>query len=200
MLLRISFKTCAVAILLVSTCLVGGIPAQAGTIGLTYNFAGTLLGPPVISGGVLTVTGAGSGRLDEGNPLADAAWNPVTFDTIDHVNLATGVNNGTFTMIFADGDTLSGVLFEDDSMVDTATATGTFTQTLTFTAGTGQFAGITGSSFGGGSVIAGVYTETGSGTLTAPALAPEPESILLLFGGVAFIALRFRQMPMSRKC
>ncbi|MGH9582990.1 MAG: PEP-CTERM sorting domain-containing protein [Bryobacteraceae bacterium] len=195
MLLRTSFKTCSIAILLLNTWLAAGIPAQAGPIGITYSFAGALIGPPVISGGFLTVDGAASGFVDQWNPLANAVWNPVTFDTIDHVNLATGSNNGTFTMAFANGEMLSGALFEDDSMVNTATGTGPFTQTLTFTAGTGEFAGVTGFSSGGGSVIAGVFTETGSGALTAPGLVvPEPGSIMLVFGGIAFIAVRFRRL------
>lgn len=174
--------------------LLASVPARAATIDITYSFAGALTGPPVISGGFLTVNGAGTGSVDQWNPLVSAVWNPVAFDTMDHVNLATGLNNGSFNMTFADGAMLSGTLFENDSMVNLTTGTGPFTQTLTFAAGTGEFAGVTGFASGGGSVNAGVYTLSGSGDLTATGLiAPEPESFVLVSGGMAFIAFRYRR-------
>lgn len=188
-------QICSSATLLLGTWLLATVPARAGTIGITYSFSGALIPPPVISGGFVNVNGAGTGSVDQWNSLVNAVWNPVTFDTMDHVSLATGLNNGSFNMTFADGAVLSGMLFEDDSMVNLTTGTGPFTQTLTFTAGTGEFAGVTGFTSGAGSVTAGVYTLSGSGDLTAPGLiAPEPESIALVFGGMALMAFRYRRL------
>ena len=96
-------------------------------------------------------------------------------------------------MTFADGDLLSGTVFEDETMVNPATTTGPFTQTLTFTNGTGEFAGVSGTGFGGGFVTPTGYTDSGSGTLTAPGLvAQEPGPIALVFGGLLLIAVGYR--------
>ncbi len=194
MLSRAVFRIFSIATLFFGTWLLTSVPARAGTISINYSFTGGLIPPPVISGGFVDVNGAGTGSVSQWNPLLNAVWNPVTFDTMDHVSLATGLNNGSFNMTFANGSMLSGMLFEDDSMVNLATGTGPFTQTLTFTSGTGEFAGVTGFTSGEGSVNAGVYTLSGSGYLTAPGLlAPEPGSIAFVFGGVIFITLRSRR-------
>jgi hypothetical protein len=88
------------------------------------------------------------------------------------------------SMIFANGDTLAGKLFENDSAV-LATNTGPFTQTLTFTGGTGEFAGASGSVSGGGVVGTTGFTASGGGTLTAAGVSvPEPASVALIFGGL----------------
>jgi hypothetical protein len=59
--------------------------------------------------------------------------------------------NGSFTLSFTDGQTLSGKVFEDNiAILASPTQTGPFTQTLTFTGGTGEFAGATGSLSGHG--------------------------------------------------
>jgi MYXO-CTERM domain-containing protein len=101
------------------------------------------------------------------------------------VDLTTGLNNGSFSMTFANGDMISGDLFEDDSAVLT-TNTGPFTQKLTFTGGTGGFAGATGSLSGGGLIGTTGFTTSGSGTLNAPA-TPEPAPAALVLGGFALL-------------
>ncbi|MEJ7608228.1 MAG: PEP-CTERM sorting domain-containing protein [Bryobacteraceae bacterium] len=79
---------------------------------------------------------------------------------------------------------LSGNLFEDVSALVATGGTGPFTQTLTFTGGTGMFAGASGSASGGGLAGPTGFTASGSGTLTAPAIVPEPASVALIFGGL----------------
>jgi hypothetical protein len=83
-------------------------------------------------------------------------------------------------------------------MVDPMTDIGPFLQTLTFTGGTGEFAGVTGSSSGNGFLSAPTFTISGSGSLTAPGLvaAPEPGSIGLLGG---FLATAFRCRRRGRR-
>jgi len=184
---------------LLALTLVASVPARAGTIGITYTFSGvgTVTG---MSGGFLDLTGAATGSVDQWNPAVNAVWNPVTYDDMGQLNLSTGLSNGTFTMTFANGDILSGTVFENQTMVNTSTVMGPITQTLTFTAGTGEFAGVSGTSSGAGFVTPAGFTDSGSGTLTAPGLvAPEPASIALVFGGVLLIALRYRpQTQFSR--
>ncbi len=178
----------------VAPWLIASIPAQAGTVYVTYSFSGALAGTPVVSGNFLTVEGIGTGTVDEFDPAVNATWNPVTLDTFDDVNLTTGINNGTFTMTFANGDTVSGTLLENDQLVNISTATGPITQTLTFTSGTGMFAGISGSTSSTGSLVGGAYSLTGSGSLSAPAVVtPEPQSWMLAFGGMALFATRLRK-------
>jgi hypothetical protein len=162
---------------------IASISAQASTIGITYSFAGAPTAPPVLTGTTLTLDGLANGSILSGNPGLNAIWNPVTFHTHDAVDITTGLNNGSFSMTFANGDMLSGNLFENDSAV-LATNTGPFTQTLTFTGGTGEFAGATGSVSGGGVIGTTGFTASGSGTLTAAGVTPEPASIALIFEGL----------------
>jgi hypothetical protein len=163
---------------------IASIAAQADTIGITYSFAGAPSAPPVLTGTILTLDGLANGSILSGNPGLNAIWNPVTFHTHNVVDVTTGQNNGSFSMTFANSDTLSGNLFEDDSAV-LATNTGPFTQTLTFTGGTGEFAGTTGSVSGGGFIGTTGFTTSGSGALTAAGVsAPEPASVALIFGGL----------------
>jgi hypothetical protein len=185
----------AVAMSLLGASLVLGVPAQAGTIGITYSFSGGLNAPPDLEADGLHLEASTTGSVDEFNPVVNAAWNPVTFDTKDTLDLFTGLDNGTFTWTFANGDTLSGLMFEDDTAVDLMTDIGPFLQMLTSTAGTGEFAGVTGSSSGTGFLSAPTFALSGSGFLTAPGLvsAPEPGSIAL-FGGFLFAALRYRRL------
>jgi len=192
---KLVFKTtCTTALMVIAPWLIASIPAQAGTVSVSYSFSGALNGAPVVNGNFLTVEGIGTGSVDEFNPAVNAIWNPVTLDTFDDVNLTTGLNNGTFTMTFANGDTVSGTLFENDQQVNINTATGPITQTLTFTSGTGMFAGISGVTNSTGSLTGGAYSLTGSGSLSAPALVtPEPQSLLLAFGGLALFATRLRK-------
>lgn len=184
------FRTTATICALAIAC-IAGIPAQADTITISYSFTGETTAPPVISGTTLTVDGLATGSVTQWNPAVNALWNPATFHTHNMVDLTNGLNNGSFSIVFANGDILSGTLFENDSAVNVATGAGPFTQTLTFTAGTGEFLGATGSVSGGGLITSTGFTTSGSGTLTAPGVfAPEPGSLALLFGGLTVIAAR----------
>ncbi|MGI8741544.1 MAG: hypothetical protein ACR2NN_03025 [Bryobacteraceae bacterium] len=168
----------------VSVCTVAiacgmGIRANAGTIAITYSLAGDLTRPPVMTGTTLTLDALETGSVLSGNPSLNAIWNPVTYNDHSVVDLTTGLLNGTFSLKFADGNTLSGKLFEDTSKLDAA-GVGPFTQTLTFTGGTGEFAGATGSASGPGVGGTNGFMSSGSGTINAPAAVPEPASASLL--------------------
>ena len=180
----------AIAMSLLGASLVGlSLPAQAATVAITYNFSGGLTAPPVLDGGLLYLTASATGSVDQSNPIVNALWNPVTFDTSDALDLSTGLDSGTFTWTFANGDMLSGLMSEDDTKVDFATDTGPFPQTLTFTGGTGEFIGATGTGSGEGTIAPTGYTLTGRGTLNIPAV-PEPATwamFLLGFGGIGFV-------------
>jgi hypothetical protein len=184
-----------VAVSLLGASLALAIPAQAGTIGINYSFSGGITAPPDLQSDGLHLQSSAMGSVDGPNPIANASWNPVTFDTKDVLDLSTGLDNGTFIWTFANGDTLSGNMFEDDTTLDFATNTGPFLQTLTFTDGTGAFAGVTGSSSGSGFLTAPTLTISGSGFLTAPGLVsvPEPGTMSLMFGTGLFAALAMRR-------
>jgi hypothetical protein len=154
-----------------------GKPLFADTISATYSFTGSAQNV-VIANGFLTADGFAVGDVN--------TWSGVMFDTHNDINLTTLQNYGTFTMIFPDGDTAFGDLYENDINVSLATFTGPFTQVLTFTGGTGQFALVTGSLSGGGFIYPTSYMTSGTGTLAAPALSasPEPGSGLLLLIGL----------------
>ncbi len=173
-----------------------GMNAEAAIIPITYSFAGGP-GPPVITGTTLTVDGLFTGSVLSGSPSLNAIWNPVTYTDHSVIDLTTGLLNGTFSMKFEDGNTLSGRLFEDVSQIIATGGVGPFRQTLTFTGGTGEFAGATGSLSGGG--VAGSNDPiSGSGILNAPAIAPEPASAALLLGGLAVIFVARRQSRVKR--
>lgn len=117
----------------------------------------------------------------------------MTYNDVSQASFSTGLLNGTFSIAFANGEMLSGMLAENVSALIASNSTGPFTQTLTFTAGTGEFAGVSGSASGTG-LGAAVTTVSGSGTLTAPGLVtPEPGLIALMLVGLTFIALRYRR-------
>ena len=138
-------------------------------------------------GSTLILDGLATGSFLSGSSSLNATWNPVTFRDHSVVDLTTGLLNGTFSLTVANGDILSGKLFEDVST--TINGTGPFTQTLTFTGGTGKFAGATGSASGAGLGTATGFTTSGSGTLTAPGIpVPEPASVALIFGGLLVMA------------
>jgi hypothetical protein len=106
------------------------------------------------------------------------------------LDLTTGLLNGTFNLSFADGDMVFGNVFEDDSVIDASPSqTGPFPQTLTFTGGTGEFAGAAGSVSGLGFLGITNFTVSGSGVVNAPAI-PEPASLALILGGLALLAIR----------
>jgi hypothetical protein len=135
-------KTIAALFALVCTL---GVASRAESLAITYHFSGAPTGPPTIVGPTYTVNTQATGDIDSSNLTLNAAWNPVENQTQDVIDLTTGMNNGTFTLTFADGGMLFGNLSEDDSLVVAGGGTGPFTQTLTFTGGTGEFVGATGS-------------------------------------------------------
>jgi len=189
---------------ILTACILGiasivSIPAAADTITTSYSFAGATTGPPVITGTTLTVDALATGSVTQWNPALNALWNPATFHTHNVVDLTNGLDNGSFSIVFANGDMLSGNLFENDSAVNVATGTGPFTQKLTFTEGTGEFLGATGSVSGGGLITSTGFATSGSGTLTAAGIsAPEPASFLLLFAGLGFLAAVYRYSRCGR--
>jgi hypothetical protein len=162
-----------------------GIRAEASTIAVTYSFAGGPVGPEVPSGTTLTIDHFSTGSVLSDNPSLNAIWNPVTYLSHDVIDLTTGLLNGTFTMTFADGNTLVGALFVDLSEAF-ANGTGPTPQTFTFTGGTGEFAGAAGSFSGSGDLVGNGFTISGSGTINAPAI-PEPASAALFLGGLGVI-------------
>ena len=178
-------------IFILATACSMSIRANAATIAITYSFAGNLTGPPVQSGTTLILDALETGSFSSSNPSLNALWNPVTYTDHSIVDLNTGLLNGSFSMKFADGNTLSGKLFEDTSQLD-ANGVGPFTQALTFTGGTGEFAGATGSLSGVGVGAATGFSSSGSGTINAPAI-PEPASAALLLGGLGFLLVARRQ-------
>ena len=178
----------------VSVCTVAiacgmGIRANAATIAVTYSFAGAPTGPPVFTGTTVTLDARATGSFLSGNLSLNAIWNPVTVSDHSVVDLTTGLLSGTFSMKFADGNTLSGNLFEDVS--HTVMGVGPFTQTYTFTGGTGEFAGATGSVSGAALGGANGFSSSGRGTINAPAI-PEPASAPLLLGGLAVVLVARR--------
>ena len=184
--------TCFETIWTMSACTLGivcalAIPAKADSIAITYSVTGVAT---VVSSTdtTLTLQGQFSGSILSSDPGLNAAWNPVAYSDLSVADLTTGLLNGNFTFSFANGDMLVGNVFEDVSAL-VSNPTGTFTQTLTFTGGTGEFVGATGSVSGEGFSGTTNATASGSGTLNAPAV-PEPASAALLLGGVALCILR----------
>jgi hypothetical protein len=186
------------ASLVVATTFVGST-AQASTIGFTYNFTNfTDTKPPTVVGTTLLLSGmATGGSLLTGDPALDAAWNPVVFEDDCKVDLTTGLLNGTFFMTFANNDTLFGKVFEDVTEV-IATFTGPYTGTLTFIGGTGEFAGATGSASIGGTIGLVSSTASGSGTLSGPAVVPEPGTLGLMATGLLAAAGTIRRSVLQR--
>ncbi len=193
-LMRERKRFCTTAMLLLCASLVASVPARAGTINITYSLTGmgTVTG---MTSTTLDLTGAFTGSVDQANPAENAVWNPVTYNDVSQANLSTGLLTGTFSITFANGEMLSGMVGENVSaIISSPTGTGPFTQMLTFTAGTGEFAGVRGSASGTGFVGEVTGTVSGSGSLTAPALiTPEPGSIALMLGGLTFMAVRYRR-------
>jgi hypothetical protein len=67
----------------------------------------------------------------------------------------------------------------------------TQTQTLTFSGGTGEFAGATGSASGTASLTSTGYMVSGSGVINTVAV-PEPVSVTLFFAGFALLITKRR--------
>lgn len=155
------------------------LSAQAATISVTYAINATGSGDPTNP----PLFGNGTGSLV---PLGSMTWSDMSFP-----NLATGANAGTFTMTFANGDTLVGTLHEQLDLSSPPTAV-PFTQTLDVTGGTGAFFWYNGTLTGNGTanLIAGPFSVSGSGTLNT---TPEPGSLALLpLGLLCLVACRNR--------
>ena len=158
-----------------------GLSAQAATISVTYSInaigSGDPTNPPLF--------GNGTGSLV---PLGTMTWMDMSFP-----NVATGANVGTFTMTFASGDTLVGILHEQLDLSSPPTAVA-LTQTLDVTGGTGAFLWYNGTLTGNGTanIIAGPFSVSGSGTLNT---TPEPGSVALLsIGLLCLVAYRKRAL------
>ena len=126
----------ALAITAIAAIVVPAAPAQAGSVPVTYSLTGigTVVGSTSTT---LTLDGTATGSVLSGNPALNLAWNPVSYSDKGVLDLTTGLLHGNFTLSFADGGTLFGSLFEDDSaIVASQTQTGPFPQILTLTGGT----------------------------------------------------------------
>ncbi len=174
------------------------MPARADTVGITYNFSGAgVEAPPVVIGTTLFLSGTvPGGSIVTTDPGLSALWNPVTFHDTCEADLLTGLLTGVFTFTFADGDTLAGNIFEDVSAV-LPTSSGPYEGTLTFTGGTGEFAGASGSGSIAG-VIGADSTAFGSGIVSAAAITPEPASIGLFGTGLLGLAT-FARNKLARR-
>jgi hypothetical protein len=119
----------AIAVLAI---IASGVPAKADWIPVTCSLTGT--GTVVgATSTTLTLDAAALGSVLSGNAGLNTAWNPVTYSDEAVLDLNTGLLNGSFTLSFADGETLSGNVFEDNTAIlASPTQTGPFTQTLTF--------------------------------------------------------------------
>jgi hypothetical protein len=146
----------------------------------------------------LIIDGLFTGSVVSGNPTLDTVWNPVTYSDHSVIDLTTGLLNGSVTMTFANGNMLFGNLFEDVSQViPTGGTGGAFTQMFTFTGGTGEFAGATGSLSGAG--MAGIGgSESGSGTIIISAI-PEPASAALFLSGMVMTLLMLRRSNVKHR-
>lgn len=178
-ILKTAMTTASLAVL---AC-IASVPGHASTVDFTYNLTGGLTGPPVFIGTGLILDGLATGSFLTSNSGLNAAWSPASMHTHDTLDFATGQSTGIFDFMFADGDTLTGLFFEDDSAV-LATNTGPFTEKLTITGGTGAFAGATGFATGGGVLGATGYTAIGSGTVSGPSVVPEPASVGMFCEGL----------------
>jgi len=145
-ILMAGVRTASIAIL----ASIASIPSQATTISITYTNTGNLTTAPVLNGTLLTLDALATGSVLSSSSSVNAIGNPVSFHTHDFLDITTGQDSGTFSITFANGEILSGNVFETDSLALLTTNLGPFTQTLIFTGGTGEFAGATGSTFGGG--------------------------------------------------
>jgi hypothetical protein len=181
------------------------VPVHAASIPVTYSFGGTVtvVGATATT---LTLQADAAGSFLSGNPVLNASWNPITYSDLSVVAFNTGLLNGAFTFLFENGDTLVGNVSENDSAIlASPTQTGPFSQTLTFTGGTGEFAGATGSVSGEGFAGTTDFSVSGSGSVN---VAPEPTSSALLVAGFGLLiagswrsGFRVRtNEPVHRRC
>ncbi len=173
------------------------IPAHAESIAITYSLTGTGTVESATDT-TLTLAASANGSVVPGDSGLNAAWNPVSYSDLSVLDLTTNLLNGNFTMTLADGDTLTGKVFEDQTAPDTSpTQTGPFSQTLTFTGGTGAFAQASGFVSGEGFLGPATFTVSGRGTLDTQAV-PEPATETLFVCGLALISIRWRRSVAKR--
>jgi hypothetical protein len=168
--------------------------AKADSIDISYSLTGT--GTVVdATDTTLTLDTEASGSITASSATLNAAWNPVSYSELCVLDLTTNLLQGNFTITLQNGDTLTGTDLEDDSVIDASpTQTGPFTQILTFTGGTGEFAGATGSVSGNGFLGTTDFTVSGSGTVNTSAV-PEPAAATLILGGLGLIFAGVRRRP-----
>jgi hypothetical protein len=115
------------------------------------------------------------------------------------------IEDGIFTFMFEDGDTLFGTFSGEGMRV--ITPEGRFisnTQTYVVTGGTGDFAGATGGFFeigkGMSTGVSAVTNYTFEGTITAPGLVavPEPGTLVLLSTSLLGMAVRLQRGRKTR--
>jgi hypothetical protein len=135
----------------------------------------------------LTVEHLLSGSILSGNPGLDAALNPVTGQDHDVIDLTTGILDGSVSFLFANGESLFGT--QHVVGVDASSQM----QVLTFSRGTGEFAGATGSGLGTGSLTSTGYMVFGSGVINTVSAVPEPASATL------FLASCFALLIIKRR-
>ena len=138
------------------------------------------------------------GSIVTADPGLNALWNPVTFHDTCEADLLTGLLTGVFIFTFADGDVLGGSIFEDVSQV-LPTGSGPFSGTVTFTGGTGEFAGASGYGSEAG-VVGADSTVSGSGTVTTMGITPEPASIALFGTGLLGLGAFVRNKLAQHQC
>lgn len=185
-----SLTTLSIAAATFTVAIALAVPLRADSIPVTYNLTGTGIVQDATDT-TLTLAASANGSFLSNNSGLNAAWNPVSYSDISVLDLTTNLLNGTFTLTLANGDTLTGKVFEDQTIPDMSpTQTGPFSQTLTFTGGTGTFAGATGSLSGEGFLGTTEFSVSGNGTISTPNV-PEPASATLLVCGIALMSIRW---------
>lgn len=160
---------------------------RADSIAVSYSLTGTgtVIGSTATT---LTLNTEANGSILSGDSTLNTAWNPISYSELCVLDLTTNLLQGDFTISFQNGDTLTGSDLEDDSVIDASPSqTGPFTQTLTFTGGTGAFAGATGSVSGTGFLGTTDFTVSGTGAINAA--APEPVSGTLFLAGLTALLI-----------
>jgi hypothetical protein len=183
-----NYKLLRILLALIAFALATVPLANAESVAITYSLTGT----GTVVGGTATtldLDAQAAGSILSSDASLNAAWNPVSYSDQSVLDFTTNLLNGTFTFTLADGATLTGNVFEDQTAADTSpTQTGPFPQTLTFTGGTREFTGATGSVSGIGFLGTTGFTVSGNGIVNASAV-PEPAPVALLIAGLALVTM-----------